>query len=78
MGDDIYMRTQIYNPLFSCNTDNLVDQVFQEISAPSGWWLEDQEKKVKVSADTFLYMQLLKEIVDSSHKVSQNRHQVEY
>lgn len=56
VDDDIYMRNQIYNPLFSCNIDILVGRVYLEMSAPSGYCLKDQQKKVKF--DKFQYRQV--------------------
>lgn len=62
---DIYMRIQICNPLFSCNIGIQVGQVFLEISAPSGYCLKDQQKKVRVYK--VLYRQALKEIMVLTH-----------
>lgn len=75
--DDIYKRIQIYNPQFSYNIDILVDQVSLETDAPSGYYLKDQVKKAKAD-DRLRYMQVPKQKVVKSHKLSLIQQLVDY
>ena len=77
MDDDIYMMDQIYTPLFSCNTDILVDHAFLDMGAPSEYYrLKDQLRNQKV--DKLQNRQLLEKVAGLSHKAVLNQHLMEY
>lgn len=60
-----YMMDQICTPLFSSNTDILVDRAFLEVSAPSDYCLKDQLRNQKV--DKVQYRQLLMNVAGLFH-----------
>lgn len=76
VDDDIYMKTQIYSLLFSCNNDIQVGQVFLEMHVPSDYYLKDQQKKVQI--DKVQYKQALMEIIVLSRKLGLLQWWVEY
>lgn len=71
VDDDIYMRSRIYNPLFSYNTDIPVGQVFLEMRVPSDYCWKDQRKKVEF--DTLQYRWVLPDTSVLSRKAALNQ-----
>lgn len=76
VDDDIYMKNQIYNLLFSCNNDTQVGQVFLGMHVPSDYYLKDQQKKMQI--DKVRYKQVLMEIIVLSRKLGLLQRWVEY